>query len=300
MKFPYYSGNIRLTKVLGHVSIEQFIRVHENPKLGTIEIINLIKKAEEENDFKLKRKLKHQLFSFTPSVFIHKNQKRKYENIIYYTGLMQLDFDKIPDLKVAIEIKEYVFNQPETICSYLSPSQKGVKSIILTKQPEDKEHYKAIHKAVSSKYESLSYMDESTKNAMLPLFLSIDYDILSRNYNECKAFTDEDWSKPNYVELNNEPPHQTSFNGDYYYDKTLRILRDKINNINDNGHPQVRNAALILGSRVGAGYIDLITAQNEIENLIRNNNYLKKGTSGYISTALWGISEGYKNPKYYD
>ena len=302
IKFPYYSGNIRFTKVQGYVNLYQFIYAHRNPKLSTIQTIRQVQAAEKLNFKKLKRKLKHNLYSFTPSVYIAKDYKRKYENVLEWTGLMQLDFDKIPDLNTAIEIKHYVFSQPETITCFLSPSGKGVKAIIKIKKPEDKEHYKAIHKAVSKKYNETGYFDEATKNAMLPLFLSLDYEIFYKSLSRVTEWVKEDWNKPDYVSLNNAPPKRstTNFNSLANVSKTLRIFRDKINNINDNGHTQLRSACLILGSRVGAGYIDDYTAREEAERLIKNNNYLSKGTSGYISTAYWAISEGSKNPKYYD
>lgn len=299
--FPYYSGNIYNSLVLGHVTIEQFIHSHKHPKKNIINIINKIKEATELNDIKLKRELKQHLYSFTPSVYINIGKSRKYENVLKWTGLMQLDFDKIPDINTAKELKNYIFEQREIITCYLSPSGTGVKALMLIKKPEDKNHYKAIHKAMVSKYEELSYLDLATKNAMLPLFLSIDKNILSRSINKCIIWSDESWDKPNYIRLNDTKNNkENKFSNNYYKNKTLRILKEKIEKIIDNGHPQVRSAALILGSRVSAGYIDIHTAQYEIENLIKNNNYLSKGISGYLSTALWGISEGHKNPKYYD
>jgi len=63
---PYYSGNIRLTKVLGHVTIDQFIHAHKNPKPETIALIQRISEADEKGWLKLKRELKHHLFAFTP------------------------------------------------------------------------------------------------------------------------------------------------------------------------------------------------------------------------------------------
>lgn len=299
IKFPYYSGNIYKTNVLGHVTLDYFCKAHKNPTKETIEIINKVKKASENNDNILKRKLKHRLYSFTPSVYIPVNQSRKYDNVIEYTGLMQLDFDKIEDVDTAIDLKKWLFEQPEVIVSYISPSGKGVKGLISIKKPEDKEHYKAIFKSIASKYEVISYFDKATKNAMLPLFLSIDEDLLSKEYKNVNTWMKEDWSVVKHVRLNDSQPPNFNPNEDDF-NKTIRILKNKINNITNDGHTQVRSAALILGSRVSAGYISINEAQNEIEILIRSNSYLKKGTSGYISTALWGISEGYKTPKYYD
>ena len=250
---------------------------------------------------KLKRKLKHKIYSFTPSVFINKNYTRSYANVMYYTGIMQLDFDKIEDIETALDLKNYIFEQKETICCFISPSGLGVKALILIKTPEDKKHYKAIYKAVVKKYEDISYFDTATNNAMLPLFLSIDENILFRDISECLAFIEEDWSEIKYEHLKEKQTSKpNNFNYTDFETKTLKLLEDKIKSINNNGHPQVRTAALILGSRAGAGYISFSKANDEIIKLIKENNYLNKGLKGYISTALWGVSEGYKNPRYYN
>jgi len=77
------------------------------------------------------------------------------------------------------------------------------------------------------------------------------------------------------------------------------LVINAINSITDNGHPQVRSASLILGSRVGAGYITQHEANALMENLIKSNGYLQKNIRGYIKTSKWGIDNGMNNPKYY-
>jgi len=72
-----------------------------------------------------------------------------------------------------------------------------------------------------------------------------------------------------------------------------------INQIASNGHPQLRTACLILGTRVGAGYLSFSEASEEVEFLVRTNNYLQKGIKGYLTTADWALKEGYHTPKYY-
>lgn len=296
--FPYYSGNIRFTKAIGHINLNRFINAIKNPKPETVSIMKQVIEADEAGNKQLKRAIKHKLYSFTPSVLINVNNKRNYDNVIKYTGLMQLDFDKIENKETALDLKNYIFEKKETVCCFISPSGLGVKALISIKTPEDKEHYKAIHKAVVKEYEDISYFDEATNNPMLPLFLSIDRDIFARDLSNCVTFIKEDWTMVKHVNLNREQ-FTPNFNHSYNEERTLRIFRDKINNINDNGHTQLRSATLILGSRSGAGYIDLQTAINEATRLIEANNYLSKGVKGYISTATWCISEGYKNPLYY-
>ncbi len=297
IKFNYYSGDIKKTRPLGLITLEQFINAHESPTDDTKTILNLVKESEGLT----KRKLKHKLYAFTPSVIIKSRGSRCYKDIVSWTGLMQLDFDKLKTKEDAIQLKHHLFNNYDfVLCSYLSPSELGIKCIIKTTVPKNKEHYKALHKAICNEFNNNVYFDKATNNAVLPLFLSMDNDILYIEHYICSKWKTEDWSEPEYVELldnkHNFKKHETT---NYYYNKTIRIFEDKINSISNNGHTQLRSACLILGSRVGADYIDQNDAHALADNLVRINNYLKKGTKGYISTAHWAINEGIKNPKYY-
>jgi hypothetical protein len=297
--FPYYSGNIHLSKAIGVVNLAKFISSHKNPHPNTIAILEKVAKASVDGNMKLKRELKHGLYAFTPSIMINAGFARSYANVMWWTGLMQLDFDGIPSAEMAKEMKQHLFdNNNEIVCAYLSPSGRGVKCLIKTTIPESKEQYKALHKAIETEFSAYDYFDPATKNAMLPLFLSADTEILSRDESECPPWIEEDWSVTNYVRLN-DTPNFNSVNSIELTNKTIRILNSKILNINNNGHPQVRSASLILGSRVTAGYISKADAELNIIRLINSNLYLQKGVEGYIATAMWGIKEGMKHPKYY-
>lgn len=299
--FPYYSGNIKLKKVIGIVSLESFINAHKNPKPRTERLLKLVGCADTLNYSGLKRRTKQKLFSFTPSAMIDIGNGRSYKNIKSFTGLMQMDFDGIEDIEKAKDIKEYIFNHwQQVVCSYLSPSGRGVKCLLNIRKPNDIEHYRAIHKAVTNEFECIGYYDESTKNAVLPLFLSIDKDILYRDISECTKFIEEDWSKVSYVNLVKEPTRHHPTSNDYYYNKTVSIFEKKIDSIVDYGHPQLRSACLILGSRASAGYIDVNEAIQLAENAIDNNSYLQKDVNNYKSTARWSIENGFKNPRYYN
>lgn len=304
VKFPYYSGNIFLAKCIGHCSLDYLVQATMYPKERTMEILSQIENAENIGNKGLKRILKQKLYSFTPSVFIPKGYKRKYENVRHYTGLMQLDFDKLANKAEATDLRDHLFgNYKQIVTTFCSPSRKGVKAIMRVKQPKNKDHYKALHKAVMAEMEQYDCFDSATTNAMLPLFLSWDPRIKYRDYSECFEWNEEDWEEPDYVELNEEaPPHHFNPAPDWnesYNAKTVRIFTNKINNISSDGHPQVRSACLILGSRVAAGYISEAEARSMANNLIEFNSYLQKDTSNYKTTAMWCITEGMKNPRYY-
>ena len=80
IKFPYYSGNINLTKCLGHISLNQFVYSHKHPKIKTRETIRAIRKSHSPEE---KRELKQKLYSFTPAVYIKKGDKKRYNNVQY-------------------------------------------------------------------------------------------------------------------------------------------------------------------------------------------------------------------------
>jgi len=308
VKFPYYSGNIKLTKAIGYVALEDFVNAHKYPKQSTLDIMKQVQEASANCDLTLKRELKHKLYSFTPSALIEVGFGRKYDNVKEWTGIMQLDFDGIETPEKAHDIKEYIFTTYQcVICAYLSPSGKGVKALIRITKPTSKEHFKAIHKTVEKEFEQLGYFDVATKNGLLPLFLSVDAMIYSRDFSKAVPWDKEDWTveknsthkaKPN---LNSSfvPTARYSTEEQYNYDKTIRIFNKRIDNIVDAGHPQVRTACLLLGSRAGAGYITKAEAGQLATIAIESNNYLQKNLQGYIDTAMWAIGEGYKSPKYY-
>jgi len=297
---PYYSGNIHFSKVIGYISLEKFIDVIKNPKPKTTYIINQIKIAEANNDIELKRTLKQQLYSFTPAVVIPINKQRNYNNIVEFTGLMQIDLDHIETEQEAVSIKYHLFeNYKQIVCAFLSPSRKGVKALLKIEKPKDIEHYKALHKGMVNTFEEYSYLDLITKNAVLPMFLSIDNNILYRSYDEATTWTYCDYTETKYTHLNisnvkKETTPQTSDK-----QRVINIIKNRIDRILDNGHPQVRSTSLILGSRVAAGYISMYEARELIKDLIYTNNYLQKNINGYIKTANWAINEGTKCPLYF-
>lgn len=308
LKFPYYSGNIFNPQVIGHLSLYQFIEAHANPSVKTRALIKEINKASRDGDKKKKNKLKEQLYAFTPCVMLKVGSSRRYNNIIEFTGLIQLDFDGIESREDSIRLRDAIFERhPQIICTYLSPSGFGVKALLKITKCKDTDdfsaidQFKAIHKSVTSTFEEYGYFDEVTKNAILPLFLSHDEAIRYRNYEDTETWTAEDWTVVEYVNLVERPSFPIyGENQSYYFQKVVEITTKRINDITDNGHPQVRDTALVLGSRVGAGYIDMNDAEQLIASLIYQNSYLQKGLAGYIKTSRWGIQNGMNRPKYFN
>lgn len=299
VKFSYYDGNIYKSNCVGHLTLRNFIDAHLYPTDETQNVIKQIGEASAKGDKKAKAKLKEKLFSFTPSVLVPKGMPRRYASIEKFTGLMQLDFDNIPDRDIAELLKEHIFNMhQEIICIYISPSGLGVKALMSVTVADDVDHYKAIHQSVAKEMDQYGYFDMATKNAILPMFLSMDTELLERE--DYTTWTKEDWSKTKVSKHYDNPTIGIRANdSDLNMQKVIRIITSRIGNIVSDGHPQLRTTALILGSRCAAGYIDKMNAEQLIINLVHSNSYLQKGIKGYVETAMWGINEGLKTPKYF-
>ena len=205
-------------------------------------------------------------------------------------------------IEKAIELKNNVFNDNnQIVCSFLSPSGKGVKCLMRTVKPIDLKHYKGLHKAMINSFEKYGYLDDSTKNAVLPMFLSRDKNILHRDFYECTEWFETDYTVPNYANLNKTPTTSNLSVEDKnkFTKKVVNIIKERFSVITGNGHPQVVSTSLILGSRVGADYISKSDAEQLATECIKQNNYLQKNLKGYLKTSMWCINEGIKSPKYF-
>ena len=78
----------------------------------------------------------------------------------------------------------------------------------------------------------------------------------------------------------------------------MNLIQRHIDQICDNGHPQLRKAAYSLGGYVGAGYIDLNRAIDFINDAITHNAYLTQKALTYKKTAKTMINKGLLTPLY--
>jgi len=286
--FQYYNANIKSSKAIGFVSLHKFIEIHKNPNEHTKTIFQSIKEAAKTNNLKLKNQLKQDhLFYFTPCVNV--KDYRKYDNITTFTGLAVLDFDKIDN---ATEFKYFLFNEYQHIIAcWISPSKKGVKALIKIPIVETIAKFKSYYYGISDEMDIYDGFDPSGQNAVLPLFQSYDPGILLRFNTRC-------WRKT--AERKNSFNYQTE-NVNYSYGNNkestiLKIINTGLNNINDNGHPQLRSLCICIGGYIAANYIDRNVAANFITNAIKSHNYLNKDVNNYIKTVNWSLNQGAKKP----
>ena len=305
IKFQWYSGNISHATPLGTITLKEFIYRHQSPTTKILEVFDEIETAAADGNKKLKSELKqNNLFYFTPGAIF--NGRRRYANIVQFTGLAQIDIDGL-EHDEALELKEYLFeNFPQIYLAYVSPSRKGVKALIRIPVVKSIEEFKEYYAGIEKEFEWIAGFDSAPKNLALPLFLSYDTDLLYRESATVWKTKGELLDLDKTKNLKPTPQHndiygdETVYKSNAYYRKiSLNIFESKINQITGNGHPQLRSACLVLGSRIGAGYLSQADAEQYAEYCIRNNSYLKKGTNGYISTMRWCIKKSIMNPKYY-
>jgi hypothetical protein len=190
---------------------------------------------------------------------------------------------------VAVEFKEYLFNEYKyIITAWLSASRHGVRALvkipICTSVDEFKQYYAGIERHLNC----YNGFDTAPKNCILPMFISYDADILHRN-------DAQTWSTK-HIEIVRPATKQYIID-----DKTStieRIIAKKINVIVDNGHPQLRAAAYLMGGYVGAGYIGQQHAIDAMQQMIDGNGYLSQKASIYKQTAKEMINKGTTQPTY--
>jgi hypothetical protein len=295
IKLQYYLGGVKVNQPTGLVDLETFLERTENPSDKISKLFSLIAEASEKGDKKRKAELKAQLPFVTPAVTVKKY--RRYEDIVSFTGLTQIDFDGIDN---ASDLKHHLFQEfPQFLTVYTSPSLKGVKGLMRIPICKSVEEYQDYYRAIQETFEGYYGFDPAPKNAVLPLFLSWDEFLLKRD-------SPTVWDKKKVEEKSFHQlyplaprPYNPSRANDKNRSRAINTFRKMVNQIVDNGHPQLRSASLILGTRVGAGYVPRFEAEQEAETAIRNSRYLAKGIKGYTTTAKWAIEEGIKTPKFY-
>jgi len=288
--FQYYGSDIRNTTPLGCVSLDYWIKSMKNPKPEFKDIFEKIEIASLSNNKAEKDELKRHLYFFTPAVLV--NNKRRYSDINRFTGLLTIDFDGL-ELDYAKEFKEALFKEYKfIICSWLSASKKGVRALIKIPISKNVNEFKSYYNAIREELSIYNGFDIATQNAVLPMFMSYDTNILVRdNYTE--------WTRK-YIAP--EPLKVQQYFVSESNSNIEKIIISAINKITSNGHPQLRAVAFALGGYISAGYISESSAIELIDNCINSNAYLSRRHNGlqmaevYKTTAKTMIINGQFKP----
>jgi hypothetical protein len=153
------------------------------------------------------------------------------------------------------------------------------------------DEFKAYFYGIGLEMEKYKGFDGTGQNCVLPLFLSVDPDLLYRD--NFTTWNQKGKKKDEFIPNTAEPIKVDTTDEDKA--QVQRIIISAVDKIFDNGHPQIRAAAVVLGGYVATGYISHGEAESFIFNLIKNNSYLRKGVDGYCKTAKTAIQLGSKS-----
>lgn len=162
--------------------------VFERIRIGNS--LNTLKEIREEKDEAKKRLIKNTL----PSIcFAGKFTQRKDDSCSDFSGLVCLDFDKIPTQKKLLELKQKLIKDKYIYCCFISPSNNGLKALV--KIPvEDKDKYKQYFQSIK-KYFNNEYFDDAIGNISRVCFESYDPEIYinyeSKVFNKYKEVVEE-------------------------------------------------------------------------------------------------------------
>lgn len=291
-RFQYYPADVHKTTPLGTLSIRDLINAIKEPKENTKEIFKKIKEATIKGDLKLKSELKKKLFYFTPCIMSN-GLGRKYSDIESFTSCLQLDFDGIPNAK---EFRDWFFETyKSTIFSGISPSGFGCKILIRIPKAKSVDEFKEYFCGLGHHLEVYKGFDCAPFNPILPLFLFHDPDL---RYRENPTVASVRGFKINGFKKFEGDIQTLDKVEDWKKQKVINIYTRGINNIVDNGHPQVLSFSTALGGFCAAGYLSEDEAEVLIEDCIGANEYLSKGTNSYIKTGKELLRRGMSSPLY--
>lgn len=277
--FQYYPSNVKITRPLGVVSLSNFIAANQNPKKEVQELFKKIQVAEEKE----KQELKQQLFYFTPCVNTD-GLGRSYSNIISFSGLLCLEFDKIPEF--AVELRDWIFdNFEECVCAYVSPSGKGTKTLWKIPQVTNVDSFKEYFYGLSYRFSRIIGYDPSSQNPILPLYLSWDKDLRHRPYEEAKTWNIKGGKINEFKPFTGEVEVLENVD-EKDLDRIFRAIDQTFNKIDreQTAHFLLRNLALWIGGICGYGYLTTDEAIDYICDKIKDSAYCMKNETGYCKT----------------
>lgn len=276
------------SKAAGETTINYLLESIKNPKPKLKELIDKIR--TETNKTK-RSELKTQLPGFIIQSY-GTGKARDYKNIISFTGYTVLDFDGSKVKDNAEDLKQFIFDAFDFIvASYISPSG-AVKCIMRVEVAESVEEYQDYYRAITETFEGFIGFDSTPKNAVLIMFYTYDPDIIIRT--DASIWTKKLKAAPRPVPV----PCAVNVleNVDLNTKRAYGLTASILDKIVDNGHPQLRGVAKVLGGYTAQYNLSISNAEHWIHSKIEMHPYLSKGISGYKKTASEFIKKGINEP----
>ncbi len=136
-----------------------------------------ILKVREAQTKEAREKLKRQLPSITVSGTFEGGHSK--ENLVSYSGLIQIDFDSITDLQI---FKEKICRDKYTFACFISPSGTGLKVIVKINSQKHLESFYALQAYYKTAYQK--DIDKKCSDVGRLMFLSYDENIFINSQSE--------------------------------------------------------------------------------------------------------------------
>lgn len=290
-QFQWYSKGIKTIRPSGSITLRQLINAIISPKPDMIEAFKLIQEAGARGDKAEKDRLKaEKLFFTTPSAIF--DPIRNYESIESFLPFGVFEYD---DIKNAEILRDYIFEKrKDCIFAFCSPSFTGCKFIFLFGEtPTSIEHYKKLWFGIAHDLDKFKNLDLSNERCTQPLYNSYDPNAKFRENAVGKVVYGykENSFVPFVGEI--EIPEEVS---EEDKEECFKLIAHLIDRIVDSAHNQVLSASFLSGGLVPFYGINQNEMWDLLEDRIRDNEYMKKGTEGYLKTAKTMFNKGLLNP----
>ena len=292
LQFQWYNNGIKTIKPSGNIPLRQLIQSIIKPKPEMVEAFKLIQEAGARGDKAEKDRLKaEKLFFTTPSAIF--NPIRNYESIISFLPLGVYEYDNISNCE---ELRDYIFEKrKDCIFAFSSPSKTGCKFIFLFGEtPTSIEHYKALWFGIAHDLDKFINLDLSNERCTQPLYNSFDPDAKFRE--DAVGYTVKGYKTNAVKEIKLEDIEFPEEVSEEDIEKCFNLITHLIDRIVDSAHNQVLSTAFLSGGLVSFYGINQDEMWNLLEDKIRDNQYMKKGTEGYLTTAKTMFLKGLQNP----
>lgn len=289
--FQWYSRGISTVKPDGNITLRQLINSIISPKKEMLESFELIKQAGLSGNKAEKDRLKaERLFFTTPSAIF--NPIRNYASITNFTNFGIFEYDDIEHCEV---LRDYIFEKrKDCIFAFCSPSFTGCKFVFLFGEtPTSIIHYKQLWFGVACELDKFKNLDLSNARCTQPLYNS--YDPNAKFRENAVGVVVKGYKINSFVPFVGEieTPENVS---DEDKEKCFNLVANLINRIIDSAHNQVLSTSFLSGGLSAFYGINQDEMFNFLEDKIRSNNYMKKGTEGYLTTAKTMYFKGLINP----
>lgn len=290
--FQWYTNGIKTIRPNGNITLRKLIQTTLKPKTEMIEAFKLIHEAGARGDKAEKDRLKaEKLFFTTPSAIF--DPIRNYDSIVEFRPFGVFEYDDIPYCET---LRDYIFEKrKDCIFAFASPSYTGCKFIFLFGEtPTSIKHYKELWFGIAHDLDKFINLDLSNERCTQPLYNSYDPNAKFREDAVGSVVRGYKTTAVKKVKIEDiEFPEEVS---EEDVEKCFSLITHLIDRIEDSAHNQVLSASFLSGGLVSFYGIDQDEMWNLLENGIRNNQYMKKGTEGYLTTARTLYNKGLLNP----